>query len=121
MQIAEGELKSGITPVTYCPFLDFNDNAQLAKFGLHNGGAQDANLLNEKWEGLALLPVQGNNTLGAANEYYLLAVSDNDFITQDGVMGGGLLPYKDSSGYNVDNQLLMFRVTLPEGSKPFAG
>jgi len=40
-----GILKPGITPVTYCSFLDFNNNAQLNRFGVHNGGAFDRGLL----------------------------------------------------------------------------
>lgn len=41
----EGELDGGITPATYCSFLDFNVNAQLERFGVHNGGDQDSTLL----------------------------------------------------------------------------
>lgn len=77
-----GVLKSGITPATYCPFVNMNDNTQLAKFGLHNGGAQNAALLNEKWEGLAMVPVDGLE--GDDDWWYVIAVSDNDFITQNG-------------------------------------
>jgi hypothetical protein len=40
-----GILKSGITPATYCSFLDYNNNAQLNRFGVHNGGAFDRGLL----------------------------------------------------------------------------
>lgn len=78
-----GVLKSGITPATYCPFVNMNDNTQLAKFGLHNGGAQNAALLNEKWEGLAMMPVDGLD--GDDDWWYVIAVSDNDFITQNGM------------------------------------
>lgn len=78
-----GVLKPGITPATYCPFVNMNDNTQLGKFGLHNGGAQNAGLLNEKWEGLAMLPVDGAN--GDDDWWYVIAVSDNDFITQNGM------------------------------------
>ena len=77
-----GVLKAGIKAAGYCTFLDFNVNAQLGRFGLHNGGAQDATLLNEKWESLALVPVDGNN--GTDGEWFLFSFSDNDFITQDG-------------------------------------
>ena len=35
-------------------FIDFNDNRQLGKFGLHNGSPNDRNHLSEKWEGVAL-------------------------------------------------------------------
>jgi hypothetical protein len=109
----KGELKSGISAAKYCSWLDYNVNSQLKKFGAHNGGAQDAGLLNEKWEGLALAPIEGKD-----DQFYLFTFSDNDFVTQHGFMKGGDLPYADSSGYNVDNQILVFKVTLPKGTKP---
>ena len=76
---SSGDLNSGITAAEYCPWLDFNINSQLGRFGLHNGGAQDAGLLNEKWESLAVVPVDGKD-----GEYFVFSFSDNDFITQDG-------------------------------------
>lgn len=78
-----GELLASITPAEYCTWLDFNVNSQLNRFGVHNGGAQDSSLLNEKWESFALLPVDlhGKNE---ENEYFLFSFSDNDFITQNG-------------------------------------
>ncbi|KAF2828792.1 hypothetical protein CC86DRAFT_380660 [Ophiobolus disseminans] len=51
----DGVLKSEIKPAEYCPWLSFNVNPQLNRFGVRNGGAQDQNLLNEKWESFALL------------------------------------------------------------------
>lgn len=78
----EGVLEEGLKAAEYCPWLDFNVNSELAKFGLHNGGEQDAGLLNEKWEGLALAPVDGKK--GNDGEWFLISLSDNDFITQDG-------------------------------------
>lgn len=77
-----GVLDVGIKAAEYCTFLDFNVNAQLGRFGLHNGGAQDATLLNEKWESLATVPVDGKD--GQDGEWFLFSLSDNDFITQDG-------------------------------------
>jgi hypothetical protein len=73
-------LKPGIVAAEYCRFVDFNVNSQLGRFGLHNGGAEDAGLLNEKWEGLALVPVED----GDDDEYFLFATSDNDFRAVDG-------------------------------------
>lgn len=64
-----------------CSFIDVNINAQLNRFGAHNGGEADAGLLNEKWEGLALASVDGE---GKGDEYFLFASSDNDFISQNG-------------------------------------
>lgn len=77
-----GVLDAGIKAAEYCTFLDYNVNAQLGRFGLHNGGAQDATLLNEKWESLATVPVDGKD--GQDGEWFLFSLSDNDFITQDG-------------------------------------
>ncbi|RHZ57964.1 hypothetical protein CDV55_104867 [Aspergillus turcosus] len=111
---SKGVLDSGITPAEYCTFLDFNVNSELAKFGLHNGGAQDAGLLNEKWESLALVPVdpQGHKDKHSkkATDYFLFSFSDNDFITQDGRMNFGRFKYADESGFNLDNQALVFKV-----------
>ena len=123
---AAGVLNAGIVPATYCPFLDYNINSQLNKFGVHNGGAQDAQLLNEKWESLALVPVnpggddEGDDE-GDDDEYYLFSLSDNDFITQDGFYGFGQFPYADASGFNLDNQVLVFKVKLPKGAEPRIG
>lgn len=121
---SSGELDDGIKAAEYCSFLDFNVNSQLGRFGLHNGGAQDQGLLNEKWESLALVPVDGKK--GKDGEWFLLSFSDNDFITQDGelwaqtltfnvgidslsgTMNFGKLPYKDESGkYSPINRLLI--------------
>ena len=91
----DGILKSDIVPATYCPWLSYNDNAQLNRFGVHNGGPQDENLLNEKWESFALVPVnddgEGDDSQG--KEYFLISVSDNDFITQNGTSLLVLLPF----------------------------
>jgi hypothetical protein len=79
---SKGVIDSDITPAQYCSFLDFNVESELAKFGLHNGGAQDRFLLNEKWESLAVVPANPHKDGG--DEYILFSMSDNDFITQDG-------------------------------------
>lgn len=86
---SDGDLNEDITPAEYCSFLDYNVNSELAKFGLHNGGAQDEGLLNEKWESFVLVPVEPEQEkrrkkMGEKTEYFLFSFSDNDFITQDG-------------------------------------
>ena len=103
-----GVLNSSITPVTYKQFLNINDNTQLNRFGLHNGLPADSNDLYEKWESMAVVPVGDPR---APNDYFLFVGSDNDFITQNGFMAGQ--PYVDSSGFNVDTLVLVYRVTLP--------
>jgi len=92
-------------------------NSQLNRFYLHNGGAQDNGLLNEKWESLALVPVTPSND-GSDGNFFLFSMSDNDFITQNGHLNGGKFNYSDASGFNLDSQILSFRVTLPTGDAP---
>jgi hypothetical protein len=46
-------------------------------------------------------------------EYFILSMNDNDFITQDGAMFGGKLPYKEEDGKEVNNQALLFHVKMP--------
>jgi hypothetical protein len=120
----QGVLRSDVTPADYCSWLDFNVNTQLRRFGVHNGGAQNNKLLNEKWESMALLPVNPDATAdgsGSSQEYYLFSFSDNDFITQDGYMNFGKFKYADDSGFNLLNQALVFKVKLPAGSQPLIG
>ena len=108
----KGVLDGAITPARLSDFLDINDNAQLARFGLHNGAPNDTNDLYEKWESMALAPVGDPK---APDDYYLLTGSDNDFIPQDGMMAGK--PYADSTGKNVDTLVLAWRVTMISASR----
>lgn len=114
---SKGVLDSNVTAAQYCQWLDFNVNAQLNRFGVHNGGAQDSELLNEKWESLALVPIDAGSD-GEDEDFYLFTLSDNDFITQDGYMNFGRFKYADASGYDLLNQALVFKVKLPATSKP---
>ncbi|KAK0727593.1 esterase-like activity of phytase-domain-containing protein [Lasiosphaeria miniovina] len=126
-------LVSGITPAVLCPFLDYNLNEQLNKFTASDGTAvrngplasdptnHGLGLLNEKWEALALVPV--NDVVRGADskdEYYLFTLSDNDFITNKGFINFGRLPYTDDTATVpfLENQALVFKITLPKGSKP---
>ncbi|KAL0258559.1 hypothetical protein SLS55_006056 [Diplodia seriata] len=115
----EGVLADGIAPARYCAWLDFNVEGQLARFGLRNGGVDDGGLLNEKWESLAVVPVlaaPGGEVV--EGEWFVISLSDNDFITQEGYMDGGRFEYKDETGASLDNQALVFRVGLERGLKP---
>ncbi|KAI0413171.1 esterase-like activity of phytase-domain-containing protein [Xylaria grammica] len=104
-----GTLNTGITAAEYCSFLDFNVNAQLNRFNVHNGGNTDPGLLNEKWESLGVVPV---NPKAPNGEFFVFSLSDNDFITQDGYMNGGALPYADESGFSLNSQALVFKITI---------
>ncbi|PNS21622.1 hypothetical protein CAC42_981 [Sphaceloma murrayae] len=106
-----GVLEAGITPAEYCSFVDYNVNSQLNRFGVRNGGPDGEGLLNEKWESLALVPVDGRE--GRDGEFFLISLSDNDFITQNGFLNEGRFKYSDDSGNNLLNQALVFRVKIP--------
>jgi hypothetical protein len=104
-----GKLANGIVPATLTRYIDINNNAELSKFGLHNGEPNDSNNLSEKWEGMTLVPALDPAN---PNDYFLFITNDNDFITQNGYQVGA--PYKDeASGAEVDTILLVYRITLP--------
>lgn len=48
-------------------------------------------------------------------EDFVLSMSDNDFVTQNGFVNGGMMPYRDASGVNLQSQAVVFRVAVPEG------
>jgi uncharacterized protein YhjY with autotransporter beta-barrel domain len=108
-----GVLSGSVTPAVVQPFLDINDNAQLNRFGLHNGRPNNSNALYEKWEGMALLPTLDRHR---PNDFFLLISSDNDFITTDGSSQGR--PYREAN--DVDSMILVYRVTLPTYIDPLA-
>ncbi|KIM37285.1 hypothetical protein M413DRAFT_448582 [Hebeloma cylindrosporum] len=101
-----GVLDSSIKAATYVPFVNYLDPVQLARFGIHNGKPNDQTLIDSKWESLALAPV---NDPAFPDDYFLFTVSDNDFISTQGIADG--VPF--NGGLDVDNQFLVFRLTLP--------
>ena len=103
-----GKLADGVVAAKLSPFLDINDNAQLNRFGLHNGAPNDKNNLSEKWEAMGLVPA-----LDPANprDFFLIVGNDNDFMTQDGFQAGS--SYKEESGADLDTRLLVYRITIP--------
>ncbi|MCX6951611.1 MAG: esterase-like activity of phytase family protein [Verrucomicrobia bacterium] len=103
-----GVLDSAIKPATRTEFINLNDSAQLAKFGLHNGPTDDNNNLSEKWEAMTLVPALDPT---APNDYFLFVGNDNDFITQNGLQDG--VAYAHPSGMENDSMLLVYRLTLP--------
>jgi hypothetical protein len=104
----KGRLVDGIVPAARQPFIDLDDNVELARFGLHNGLPQDRNNLTEKWEAMGLVPAHDPDH---PHDFFLFIANDNDFVTQHGFHAGA--PYADQSGVDLDTMLLVFRVTLP--------
>ncbi len=103
-----GVLDASITPAARRDFIDINDAAQLARFGLKNGPTDDNNNLSEKWEAMTLVPALDP---AAPDDYFLFVGNDNDFITQSGFHDG--LAYAHPSGMENDSMLLVYRLTLP--------
>ncbi|KAK1227103.1 hypothetical protein PQX77_009936 [Marasmius sp. AFHP31] len=130
-----GVLDSSIVPATYVSFVDYIDDKQLARFGLHNGtcappqapipiprnsgstispplslllagGDFDEKLIDGKWESLAIAPVEDPES---PDDYFLFTAADNDFISTHGVSLG--VPF--NAGDDVDTQVFVFLVTLP--------
>jgi hypothetical protein len=104
----KGRLVDGIVPAARETFIDLNDNAELARFGLHNGPPQDRNDLGEKWESMSLMPALDPDH---PRDAFLFVGNDNDFITQRGFHAGA--DYRDASGVELDTMIMVFRVTLP--------
>jgi len=104
----KGVVEPSVVPAKLTPFIDINDNAQLGRFGLHNGAPNDHNNLSEKWEAMSLASVLDPKL---PDDYFLFVANDNDFLTQDGFQVGA--PYKAEDGANVDTMFLVYQVTLP--------
>ncbi len=103
-----GVLDGTVRPASRTEFINMNDSAQLAKFGLRNGPTDDNNNLYEKWEALTLVPALDP---AAPNDYFLFVGNDNDFITQNGLQDG--VAYAHPSGMENDSMILVYRLTLP--------
>ncbi|KAJ1300752.1 hypothetical protein OPQ81_002396 [Rhizoctonia solani] len=104
----KGKLDGTVVPATYVPFVNYLNSTQLARFGLHNDEPTDRTLIDAKWESFALTPVLDTT---APDDYFLITMADNDFITINGTALGQ--PYSASYGQDVDTQILVWRVTLP--------
>ncbi|KAI0777990.1 esterase-like activity of phytase-domain-containing protein [Irpex lacteus] len=102
----KGKLDTSVIPATYTSFVSLIDPTNLARFGLHNGGQADQTLIDAKWESIALVHA-GDSAF--PDDFFLFTAADNDFITTDGSSIGQ--PY--NAGSDVDNQFLVWRVTLP--------
>ena len=101
-----GVLAAGIVPAASTEFVDMNNAAQLAKFGLNNGPVDNANTLSEKWEGLALVPALDPS---APNDWFLFVGNDNDFITTNGFQDGTAY----AAAFDNDTMVLVYRLTIP--------
>lgn len=98
-------LPSNIVAVASRDLVDMLNRTQLAKYGLNTAVSnQNANTLSEKWEALAVLPL---NDPAAPNDYLLLVGNDNDFRAPLVYHNGQIV---GTNTVFADNMLLAFRV-----------
>lgn len=104
-----GALLSNITPVAQTELVNMLNPTQLNRFGVNSPttvASASTPRLSEKWESLGLAPALDPS---APNDYFLFVGNDNDFGTTSGVMQGTSY----SAAYNIPNQILTYRLTLP--------
>jgi len=94
------DLRPGIVPADWAELVNMLNPVQLARFGL---GIED---LSEKWEALDLVSVSEPDHPA---DYFLFVGNDNDFITRRCRMSG----QSCDSGFDNDNRVLVYRLTLP--------
>jgi hypothetical protein len=104
LSLGRSTLPPGIIPATRRELVDIADPQQLARFGLNVSTNWDENTLCEKWEGLAVIPL---NDPAAPNDFLLLIGNDNDFKAPVVIHNGEIVGTNDII---VDNMLLAYRI-----------
>jgi hypothetical protein len=105
LSLPRSGLPGGVVAASSRDLVDLINPAQLAKYGLNlNATNQDANTICEKWEGMAVIPL---NDPAAPNDFLLLVGNDNDFkapvVYHNGLPAG-------TNAVTIDNILLAFRI-----------
>ena len=117
-----GVLNASVTPIAWTEALNLLgkldlSTAEVEKFGLNlNAGPGDINTISEKWEALALVPV---NDAANPNDYFLFVGNDNDFISSTGAYmdpAGAIQPY--DAGLENDTMVLAYRVRMSNATPP---
>ncbi len=105
--LSGGALDKGLVPVRLRPFLNIADEAELNRVGLTTRARSwRYKQLSAKWESLVLSPPLDAKR---PRERLLFVGNDNDFRTRKGFMPDGTY----DGGIDHDNQVLVYRVTLP--------
>ena len=101
----KGQLDASVMAAKLTTVIDMNDNAELAKAGLHNGAPHDATDLSEKWESMGIVPALDPEH---PKDVLVLIANDNDFLTTKGHQVGA--DYKADA--DVDTMVLVYRLSL---------
>jgi hypothetical protein len=120
-----GVLAPGVNAAASAEVINMLEPADLAKFGLNkNTAAPDANTLNEKMEGMALVP---DLSTPQANDFFLFVANDNDFQSANVQMLDAAGNFFSADGRsNAGNGLLVndamfyaWRITINADGKRF--
>jgi hypothetical protein len=123
-QISPGAvLNPAITPARSTVVVNLASAADLAKFGLNaNTASPNSNTLNEKLEGLALVP---DLSTPSTEDYFLFVANDNDFQSADVRMlkadgtGLDLLGDQTAGGIVNDAMFYVWRITICPSNRKF--
>jgi hypothetical protein len=118
-----GTLIGGVNAAATAEVINMLNPAELAKFGFNaNTNPSNSNTLNEKLEGMALVP---DLSTPQANDFFLFVANDNDFqssnvqmLNELGVVvskGDGRL----NAGITNDAIFYAYRITIETGGKKF--
>jgi hypothetical protein len=108
-------LTNGIVAATRKDFVDLLNPADLAKFGLHASALRDNNSVPEKYEGLALVPL---NEAGAPNDWLLLVGTDNDYRATNVIHNGVSVGTNSGTNGVADTMVFAYRLTIPGLANP---
>lgn len=118
-----GVLAPGVDAAAAAEIINMLEPTDLAKFGLNaNTNPATANTLNEKMEGMALVP---DLSTPQANDFFLFLANDNDFQASNVQMidaTGALVSYGDgrlNAGITNDAMFYAYRITIDAGGKRF--
>ncbi|MDB5437941.1 MAG: autotransporter outer rane beta-barrel protein [Caulobacteraceae bacterium] len=121
-----GALISSITPMQQTEVVNMLNTTQLSKFGINTTTNPSTQFtLSEKWEAMGLLPALDE---AHPQDYFLLLGNDNDFVSANAtvvddpttiVANTSLTNPAAGTGVN-DNQMMVYRLTLPTYIDPEA-
>ena len=122
-----GSLLPEIKTATTAEIINMLQQDDLRKFGLNTTIPANANTLNEKIEGMSLVP---DLSTPVANDFFLFVANDNDFQSSDVKMldaagnfrtnpQGGPIDGRLTPGVTNDAMMYVWRLTIDVGDKKF--
>jgi hypothetical protein len=104
LSLPRTSLPAGIVPAARTDLVDLLDPEELAKYGFNTQTNADANTITEKWEGMAILPLNDPN---APRDFLLLVGSDNDFFAREVYHNGVLI---GTNELTLDTYIFAYRI-----------